>query len=169
MGVSVVFKSIKPKRLKVDEYRKQILNALRAEGAFQKKELEKTVRTWKHKPNFEFLIGLTYEDAMVVTGPTGDTFAVQLWEWTDQGTKPHTIRAKRAPALRFQTGFQAKTVRGSFRSRRSRRFGPWVRPKQVKHPGTRARLWSETLTKRRKRPFMRRMISAMQSAAKKSF
>ncbi len=169
MGVVIALKAIKPKKLQIDKMRMEILNELRKEGTLHKQELEKTVTTWKHKPQFESLIGLTGRDATVVTGPTGSDKAVQLWEWTDLGTKPHIIRARRAPALRFRTGYRAKTTPGQFSSGRSKRFGPWRRPLMVRHPGTEARGWSETLTKRRKRPFTRRMIRAMQRAASKAY
>lgn len=172
MSTVFVFKAIKPKKLKVDAIRLEILNALRAEGRDQKKELKKTVTGWRgEKPDFESLIGLERPPggASVLTGPTGSTKAVNKWVWTDQGTKPHIIRARRVPRLRFQTGYVPSTTPGKFTSRRSRRFGPVVRPRAVRHPGTKARNWTTILQKRRRRPFTKRMIRAMQKGSKKVF
>lgn len=39
----------------------------------------------------------------------------------------------------FQIGYVPRTTPGSLRSGSSRRFGPWVRPKRVMHPGIEAR------------------------------
>jgi hypothetical protein len=170
MGVVIAFKGIKGKKLNIDAYRLEILNELRKEGTTHRQILARTVTTWKHKPTFESLIGLDRRlGATVITGPTGSDKAVKLWQWADEGTKPHTIRAKNAPALSFRTGYTAKSRVGKFTSRRSRRYGPWRRTKSVRHPGTKAREWTKILTKRRKGPFTQRMIKAMQRAAKKSF
>ena len=102
MGTVFEFKTIKPKKLNIDAIRLELLNELRKEGTVQKKELKKTVSTWKSKPGFESLISLSGGDASILTGPVGDTEAVQHWVWTDEGTKPHRITARRAPFLRFR-------------------------------------------------------------------
>jgi hypothetical protein len=172
MPTVFVFKAIKPKKMKVDAIRLEILGELRKEGTVQRKELRKTTSGWRgEKPKFESLVGLGRPPggASVLTGPTGSTKAVNKWVWTDQGTRPHLIRARRAPRLRFQTGYVPSTTPKKFTSRRSRRFGPTVRPKVVRHPGTKARGWTELLSKRRKRPFTKRMIKAMQRGATKVF
>lgn len=168
-------KGIKPARLRVTEVRQKILNALRAEGRDQRKVLEPTVATWKgEKPDFESLIGLergANGSASVLTGPTGSEKAVNKWVWLDLGTKAHIIRARRLPTLIFRVGgFVSKTRPGSFQSRGGRRAsGPRVRPRSVSHPGTKARGWSEMATKRRRRPFTRRMVKAMQVGAGQAF
>jgi len=164
MGEVFVVKGIKPQRLKVDAYRQAILNALRAEGADQRRVLRQTTKTWKgEKPKFETLVGLERGpsgSASVLTGPTGSDEAVNKWRWLDEGTK---IRW----AL-MSTDWRSKTKPGRFKSGRGRgrvviagrraMTQRGIRPR----PGIQARNWSQTLTKQRKRPFTRRLIRAMQ-------
>ena len=169
MSTAISFKAIKAKKLNIDGFRLEILNELRKEGAEHKKTLKRTVQGWKNPPSFESLQGLTGEDAIVLTGPTGNDDAVQHWVWTDEGTAAHVITAKNAPALRFMINYSPSTQPGSFDSHPSGSWPPWRRPKSVNHPGTKARKWSETLTKRRKRPFQRRMFGAMKRASSKAF
>ena len=169
-----VVKRIKPQRLRVDKIRLEILNALRAEGRTQVKEYEKTTASWKgEKPAFESLIDLTYEDASVLTGPTGSARAVQKWRWLDEGTKPPrggVIVPRRKKWLRFRAGYRAKTSPRRFSSRGGGPFGDVVFAKRVRRrKGIKARLWTETLAKRRRKPFTRAMIKAMQRAASKMY
>lgn len=168
MTVVVAMKAIKPKRLKVDAIRLEILNALRKEGTVHRKELQKTTATWKgEKPKFESLFGLTGEDATVVTGPTGSDKAVDKWVWLNDGTKIRWAlmssdwRSKTRPR-RFKSGRGAgRVVVAGKRYMQAHNIRP--------RPGIKAREWTVLLTKRRKRPFTRRMIKAMQHAAKKAF
>ena len=161
-------KAIKPKRLKVDAIRLEILNALRKEGTEHKKILRKTVETWHgEKPKFETLIGLSGSDATAITGPVGSDKAVNKWHWLNGGTKirwalmsrdwrskttPHKYQSGRGSGRVLIAGRRAMQARG-------------IRPR----PGIKARGWSEDLTKQRKRPFTRAMIKAMQRGAAKAF
>lgn len=159
--VAQLAKSIKPKKLRVDKVRLRILNELRAEGRVVKKEFEKTTTTWKGaKPTFEIAIGLTGQDAIVIIGPGGNTEGAQKWVWLDEGTKPHIIKAKNVPNLRFKTNFTAKTKVKTFSSSAGSSNPPWRATKQVKHPGIEAREWSETIVKRRRKPFTKSLIKA---------
>ena len=63
--------------------------------------------------------------------------------WVNEGTKgPYPI-PKAGPHPTglgpFQVGFVPKTRPGIIASQQSRRFGAWVKPKQVMHPGIEAR------------------------------
>lgn len=169
MGVTISMKAIKAKKLSVDAIRLEILNALRREGTQHRRILARTVTTWRNKPKFESLIGLTRKDMTVLTGPTGSEKAVQLWEYSDLGTRAHVIRARRAPALRFRWPSTAKTSVGKFKSGPGRRGRNWARKLFVRHPGTKARGWSKLLTKRRKKPFTKAMLAAVKKGASKSF
>lgn len=172
MGTAISIKAIKPARLKVDGFRLALLNALRAEGVEHRRTLSQTTASWTgEKPKFESLISLAGGDATVVTGPTGSTEGAQKWQWLDEGTHPHVIRARRARTLRFrQGGFRAKTSVGKFESGAGRAAsGPWRFPRSVRHPGTKARGWSALLTKRRRDPFRERIFDAMKEAGSKAF
>ena len=77
--VAELVKTIKPKKLAIDQVRLNILNALREEGRIIAKEFEKTTRTWKGtKPKFEVLIGLDSKDAIVVVGPRLVTVSLSI-------------------------------------------------------------------------------------------
>ena len=166
----IVFVPIIPKELNVNVFRLEILNALRKEGTVHRKELSKTVTTWDNKPTFKSKISLDRRiGASVHTFPTGTEKAVNRWEWTDEGTKPHTITARRAPSLRFQSGYTPRTSPKKFSSGASRRFGAWQRPVSIRHPGTRPRNWSVELSRIRKKPFEVRVRGAIAKASARAF
>ena len=160
------FKGIKPKKLKVDQFRLKILNALRAEGRDVTKEYEKTTASWRKKPKFETMVGLGRPPggASVFVG-TDD----EIYGYVDKGTRPHVIRPRRARFLRFQTGYKAKTRPRHIGSGPGGASGPVRFAKVVHHPGTQPREFSETIRQRRRQKFTRRMVKAMQAGAKKAY
>jgi hypothetical protein len=159
--VAQLVKGLKPKKLRIDKVRLNILNELRAEGRIIKKEFEKTTTTWKGaKPTFKIAIGLTGQDAIVIVGPAGDTEGAQKWVWLDEGTKPHVIKAKNVPNLKFRTNFTPKTKVKTFSSRKGSIKPPWRSTPQVRHPGIEARDWTGEIAKRRRKPFTKRIIKA---------
>ena len=169
MGVVMSVKPIRPKRLRVDAVRLELLNALRAEGREQVDILKQTVQGWQGEtPNFEALIGLGGGEATLIVGPTGSEKAVQKWQWLDEGTKPHTITARRAPFLRFRTLYSPSTTPGEFASRGSMKYGPWARRISVQHPGTEARGWSPKLQQLRKQKFVDAMNDALKRGMEKA-
>ena len=166
----IVFTPIIPKELNVSVFRLEILNALRKEGTVHRKELKRTVTTWDDAPRIESKVSLNKKNgASVQTGPTGSEDAVNHWIFTDEGTSPHLITARRAPSLRFQAGYTPRTRVGKFTSGQSRRFGAWRSPVTVRHPGTTAREWSKELSISRQRPFETRIRGAIEKAAKRAF
>ena len=161
-------KQIKPKKLNVDAFRLETLNALRAEGRDVKKEYQKTTKTWKKKPEFEVLIGLT-------RGPGGSASVLvgtddKVYRYVDEGTKGHYVPKTVAATMAFRPGYKAKTkprkigsgAGGAFGDKIVRRGRWWVK-------GIVAREFSPTIQKRRRKPFTRRMVKAMQAAGKKAF
>ena len=164
------FKPIKAKKLNVEAFRRAALNAVEAEAKIHQAKLRPTVRGWTGaRPRFESLTSIRGGDLIAVTGPVGDTMGVQKWVWTDLGTRPHRIRAKNAPTLRFQINFIPSTRPGSFESGRAASWPPWRAPKEVWHPGTEPRRWTETLTKERKRKFSALVFRNFDRAAKRAF
>lgn len=161
MGTELV-KPIVPRIYDTKALRRTIETEFEAEGKHQVREFKKTVSSWEgEKPNFTYEFEVTHTDATLLVGPTGSKHAVQKWVWTDQGTRPHTIRAKRAPLLRFQSGFRAKTTPYKFMSSRGWRGGNWVSARSVRHPGTKPRYWSVTMRKKRKKPLYNRIDKAV--------
>ncbi len=133
-------KVIKPAKLRIDEVRLELLNALGREGTAIKQEYEKTVRTWQHKPKFEQQISLAKGEAAVLVGTDDKVFG-----YVDLGTRPHIIVPKRAGLLRFQSGYKAKTAPGVIGSSAGGKFGSVVYSRIVHHPGTVARNFSKII------------------------
>lgn len=96
------------------------------------------VRGWEHKPEFR----IVKEDDHVSVGTDDDVF-----KFVDEGTRPHTIRARRAKFLRFMAGARAKTTPGSLRSG-SGGGGSLMFRRSVNHPGSKARGFSKMVAKR---------------------
>lgn len=157
-------KLIKAKKLNVDAFADEIKKALKAEGQDVVGEYEKTTGTWKKKPEFEVLIDTSGGEAAVLVGTDNE-----IYNYVDQGTRPHIIRPVRARALRFKSGYKAKTTPGKIGSQSGGSFGDTVYAQQVRHPGSKAREFSQVIQKRRKKPFTRRMVKAMQKAGKNAF
>lgn len=170
MSTIFLVKGIKPKKLQVDAIRMEVLNELRAEGRTQKAELNKTTKTWQgEKPRFETLVGLERPpgSASVMTGPTGSDKAVNKWVWLNGGTRIRwALMSKdwqsKTRVRWFGSGRGAgRVVIAGRRAMQRRGIAP--------RPGIEARGWSEDLQKRRRRPFTRRMVGAMQRGAGKAF
>jgi hypothetical protein len=157
-------KGIKPKKLNVEGFAKEIKAALKAEGKDVVEQYERTVETWRRKPKFDVLVDVGGGEAVVLVG-TDD----EIYNYVDQGTRPHIIRPVKARRLRFQSGYKAKTTPRKIGSQAGGPFGDTVYAMQVMHPGSKAREFSPTIQKRRRKPFTRRMVKAMQRAGSKAF
>jgi hypothetical protein len=169
LGTQIIFETIKPKTPNVKLAMDIVIAAIEKETALHRRTLGKTTTGWTSQPRMETDSRYEGDDYVATTAPSGDKKAVDRWKWTDQGTKAHTIRARRAPMLRFKRGYKPRTRPGSFSSGQSKRFGPTVVTPAVRHPGTKARNWSGDLTKKRKQPFAQSMQKAMQRAANSLF
>jgi hypothetical protein len=161
--VAVVTKTIKPQRLKEKEMRLELLNVVRKAGRDIQKDFQVTTKTWKHKPKFEVITSLSKPGPSVLVG-TNDA----IYRYVDEGTRPHIIRPKKAKRLRFQGGYQAKTQIGVIGSSAGGASGSIIYSRGVKHPGTKARKFSQAIEKKWTKPFKSRMNDAMARAAKKS-
>lgn len=96
------------------------------------------VRGWEHKPEFR----IEKRENGAAVGTDDDIF-----RYVDEGTRPHTIRARRAKVLRFMAGARAKTTPGSLRSG-SGGGGEATFRRSVQHPGSKARGFSKLVAQR---------------------
>jgi len=92
------------------------------------------------------------------------------YRWTDQGTKPHIIRAKNAPMLVFKSGYRAKSKPKSLSPviGGGKASGSWISKKVVHHPGTTARDFTGQIKKRYWPLFKKEMEGAVVRAAQAS-
>jgi len=165
----IVFKTIKPSRLKVDAMRLKLLNAMRSCGTEIKQDFEKTTATWEHKPEFEVLVSLTGPGPVVLVG-TDD----KVYRYVSEGTRPHLIFAgyytgkTNKRALVFKSGYRAKTTPRVLGSSEGGAFGTTVVRPYVEHPGTEAREFDSLVQELWETKFKRRMEQAMKEVAQAS-
>ena len=163
-------KAIKPPKLKIDEVRLAILNALKKEGRLEAKKLQETTQHWKGaKPTFDFTVSLAGgKEALLLTGVSGDTEGAQKWIWLNYGTKRHVITARRAPFLQFRVGGRAGSTPRSWSTSAAVPGTEPRRARRVMHPGTKAREWTILLYEERWQPFAKAVNDALEQGMKKA-
>jgi hypothetical protein len=169
-NVVAEFKGIKAAVLRTDVIRLELLNALRSEGRAAVREFKKTVATWnEEKPDFDFLIGLSGSSggATVVIGATGDEKGVKKWTWLNEGTRIRWAlmskdwRSKTTPyVLESGPGMGRVVIRGRM-AMLKRHIPP--------QPGIEPREWTRIIAERRKEPFRRLVIDAINRGRAKMF
>lgn len=163
MAIVAKLKAIKPKALKDQAMRLELLNSLRSVAKDVRKDFEATTQTWEHKPKFEMAVSLKGKGPQFLVG-TDD----EIYGYVNRGTRPHRIVPKKAKALRFQTGYTAKTVPGVIGSKSGGASGDVVFSQGVMHPGTKARNFDKQIGKKWEKSFRSRMHDAMKRAKAKS-
>lgn len=160
---------IKPAQIDLTAVLNEILGAMKAEGDKEIVELQKTTQTWSGaRPRFAYSHG---SDMSFRVGPVDDgSEGYKKWSILNAGAKPHLIAARRAPFLRFRTGgFGSKTTPRLLGSGPgARATGPLLSPRSVRHPGIRARNWTDELRKRRAAPYARTVKAALARGLKKA-
>ena len=163
--VTVTWKPILPKALKVDAVRLELLNALRKSGRHIRKDFNQTTKSWKKKPKFEMAVSLKLPPGPQVSVTTDN----EIFGYVDQGTKPHPIKPKKpGGVLVFQPLYTAKTAPGIIGSGQGGSSGDSVFAKGVMHPGTEARRFSKTIAKAHSKKFARLMQEAINRGIRKS-
>lgn len=118
-----------------------------------KDDFERTQSTWKHKARFVIRSSRGVREVKTAETP---------YVFVDFGTKPHIIRPKTANALAFNANSKAKTRPGVLTSGPGNPGGPKViRKTAIKHPGTKAREFSQMIGEKWDRVFKRRMDEAI--------
>ena len=100
---------------------------------------EKTVRTWQTR--VRFIVRKTKLGRSVYT-------LSRTYRYVDLGTRPHIIRARRAPALKFKAGGKPKTKPGTLASYQGKPGKDWRSAQSVRHPGTEPRGFTDEIAKR---------------------
>ena len=148
---------IKASPFNIKGLKTNLRKTLRAEGKIDKKMLQQTTATWKGtKPRFKVVEKVTPNVLSVEVVPSGA--GAKKWWWLEEGTKAHIIRPKRRGGrLFFKTGGRPKTKIGKLKSGRGARGRNLAVAKQVRHPGTKARLWRQVVWRKRNRPMIRKL------------
>jgi hypothetical protein len=100
----------------------------------------RTVKTWRRKPRFSAQTKFKNSEVVINAG-TDD----KVWNIINRGARPHIIRAKNAPRLRFQTGYTAKTKVRDLHTGPGGAFGPIRFAMAVNHPGIKARQFDQEI------------------------
>lgn len=175
----IVFKSIRPATaFKSSIFREEIRNAAQAMALKIKKDFEATTKTWADKPEFKVEVNVGRAAGGYVATkagtPAGAEISVttddEIYGYVDEGTKPHVIRPRRRGGLlAFKTGgYRAKTRPQVIGSTAGRPGKNQVFAKEVHHPGTKARKFTQVIHKKWQATFRKEMDAAIKRAAKRS-
>ena len=83
----VLTKVIKPSTLRVDVFRLEFLNAMRAAGTVIKNEdFGAITKTWKHKPKIEVVVSLSPKGPQLLVDSDD-----KILNWLNKGTEEHDI------------------------------------------------------------------------------
>jgi len=168
--MTVLWKEVKPSKLKQGVFRLEWLNALRKAGIVIKNEdFGAITATWRHKPIIEVVVSLSGAGPTLLVDSSD-----KIMNMLNSGTKRHPIFAgiytgkSSKKVLAFASSSSPKTTPGVIGSTAGSRgkvdtFRPYV-----DHPGTEAREWDKAIAKKRKKWFNRQMEAAMRKAAQKS-
>lgn len=136
--------------------------------ADMQQKANKAVSDWSDKPRFERELQVQPE---VITGRLvvkGSEAAGLHFLWTDRGTKAHIIRPKKAPVLRFQTGYAARTAPvAQANVGDGKAHGAHVSTLVVLHPGTEARQFTNEWIKQQIPVLLTDCINAIESAVRR--
>lgn len=147
-------KPIKPKAdyLSVSAIERAVRETMQDVAKDAKGDFEQTVTHWGHEVRFEAIA----DKSGFVIG-TDD----EVYQYVDSGTEAHDIRPRNAKYLRFATGGQAKTKPRVIGSGPGRSGSGAVYARRVRHPGTKAREFSETIKKKYEREVPLRIGQAL--------
>lgn len=123
-----------------DKQARAIENVLGQQAKAAKVDVDSVMLTWKGSPKST----IRRDGRFIRTVFTDDERA----KWVDDGTRPHTIRPRTARRLAFRANYKAKTSPGFIGSRRGGSSGPVILAREVRHPGTKARRFTQEIAKK---------------------
>lgn len=150
--------TLKNKIFDLDKFDRESAKTLNDIIKKAEREFKKTTDTWRRKPDFK--IERATSSKLIAAVSTMD----EIYGYVVRGTRAHVITAKRAPALRFKSGFTSKTVPRRITSRRGESFGNWVSKRSVFNPGIEARDFDKVIAEQ----LQPELIKEVRSAIKRS-
>jgi len=128
-------------KLTSNRLRSDIIQALRSSTVPKTISLFKQTTTgWEHKPIWSATYSNQSSRVSATVFPSGPNAA--QYNIVEFGARPHVIRPRHAPVLRFQPGYRAATTPRILSSRTKQRFGERISARSVNHPGFEAREFS---------------------------
>jgi hypothetical protein len=146
--------------------RREAQQTLEQHAKVVKKEFEAIVKDWsdENRPSFTTEIHKSDRELRIIVRPYKRRKSSKIFGYVDKGTKPHVIKAKssnKSGRLAFNLYSQPITQPvAQYGLNPKGPKGPLVRPQQVNHPGSKARLFSETVQKKTA-PLLKRDIENM--------
>lgn len=155
----ITIEAILPDKEIIDmpEMQKQIKRVLRRTARRVEGDYKRTTDTWKKRPDFDTILN-EYE-AIIGTDNI-------IYIYVERGTRPHPIRAVRAPRLIFNTQFAPKTQPGQLKSSPGFSGPPVASKLEVQHPGTEARDFTKVIAKKTQPQFQRDLEKAIKKAVR---
>lgn len=158
----IVWKLIKPSRMKIDSFRLRMLSEARKAGNEIKRDFEKCVATWDDKPKFAVEVSLTGPGPIVEVWTDNKAF-----QYVNEGTKEHDVWAgyytgkSEHKVLVFQEDYKAKTSVGVIGSTAGGPSGKLIYRPFVHVSGIEARHFDKAIAKVREPWFKRQIEQAM--------
>ncbi len=170
-GVFQVKAIVPRKKIDAKRWELALIAAVEQEGQIVKRMYQKTTRTWS-APRPLFKVTSKREKLGPRGGKGGavSTFVFtedQKFIWVDQGTKSRDIVPRTKPYLVFKVGGKPKTKPRKIGSGAGKPGDKWVTTKRVRRHKIKARNFSDEIRKRRRRPFYKKMRTAMRKAQKR--
>lgn len=136
-----------------------IETAMKEEADLVYRDYQKTVATWRGKPDFLVVKNPEFGYDVYTNNP--------IYGYLDEGTEAHVIRAKNYPTLRFPTAppFRAKSkpkVIGS--SGGTQPTTGFRSPVEVNHPGIQAREWTKLILAKSRKRLTSRIVKLLRDA-----
>ncbi len=162
----ITIKAILPKKAELLNQRKldrELRSALDRTGNIIRSEFRKTTKTWsdRNKPSFGKIGPKKFGNGRGIEVNTKS----KIYFYLTHGTRDHPIAPRRAGALRFQTGYRAKTARRFIGSGSGGAFGPIAFSKGHVVSGIRARDFDKVIAEQQQKKFNRRIQAALFRAA----
>jgi len=131
--------------------------------AISKTEFGYTYATFVHKPVFKACPAVSKAGTTSGKVFTRDENYIRL----DEGTRPHTITARRVPFLSYQANFTPKTRPRVLIAFPGGKYGKkGVKRKSVRHPGFKPRYFAETVAARHRNDLDPIAKAAVKAASK---
>jgi len=190
------FKPVTPKVWSLAPVQKRLRDALDEVGKLGVELYKRTVVGWEYAPKFrvdtsdltaeKMTVRVTGAGSQPIPGEKGEdgTTAEDIYNYVDQGTRPHVITAKikttldaaeeygtvlvgaGQPMLVFRRDYFPRTQPGSLGSGPSSESGPFVQKPEVHHPGIMPRGFSRTIEKLLRTALVARAQEAIKQGVK---